>query len=128
MTTPIASTPDYDTLLKDNLHRVFNERDAAARIAAVDALFVADPVFYEPDEIIHGRQAIADVAGALLEKFGPTFTFVAEGSAAGHHGLAYLRWHAGPKDGPAAVTGADLAEVVDGRIARLWVMLDPPAA
>jgi hypothetical protein len=128
MTTRPAPTSDYDALLSANLNRVFNERDAAARLAAVDALFVADPVFYEPDEIIHGRQAIADVAGALLEKFGPDFTFVADGRAVGHHGLAYLRWRAGPRNGPTAVTGADLAEIVDGRIARLWVMLDPPAA
>jgi hypothetical protein len=128
MTAHPAPLSDYDALLTANLNRVFNERDAAARLAAVDALFVADPVFYEPDEIIHGRQAIADVAGALLEKFGPDFTFVADGRAVGHHGLAYLRWHAGPRNGPAVVTGADLAEIVDGRIARLWVMLDPPAA
>jgi hypothetical protein len=127
MTAPHASVPDFDALLKANLNRVFNERDAALRIAAVNELFAEDPVFYEPDEVITGRQPIADIAGALLEKFGPAFTFVADGVAVGHHGLGYLRWHAGPKDGPVAVTGADIAEIVDGRIARLWVMLDPPA-
>jgi len=53
--------------------------------------------------------------------------FVPDGTAVGHHGMGYLRWHAGPSDGPVAVTGADVAELVDGRIARLWVMLDAPA-
>jgi hypothetical protein len=121
-----AVAPDYDRLLKANLQRVFNERDATARDAAVAELFVADPVMFEPHGVVTGRAAISRVAGELLEKFGPTFVFVPDGTAVGHHGLGYLRWHAGPSDGPVAVTGADVAELADDRIARLWVMLDQP--
>jgi hypothetical protein len=117
---------DHDHLLRSNLARIFNERDPARRAAALDDLYVADPLMYEPDAVVEGRAAIADVAGALLDRFGPDFAFVAEGKAVGHHGFAWLRWHAGPKDGPVMVTGADAAEIVDGRIARLWVLLDPP--
>ena len=127
MSVEIQAGPDYDHLLKANLQRVFNERDAAARDAAVAELFVADPVMFEPDGVVTGRAAISRVAGELLEKFGPTFAFVPDGTAVGHHGMGYLRWHAGPSDGPVAVTGADVAELADGRIARLWVMLDGPA-
>lgn len=122
-----AAAPDYDSVLKANLQRVFNERDAAARDAAIADLFVAEPVMFEPDGVVNGRASISRVAGELLEKFGPTFVFVPEGTAVGHHGLGYLRWHVGPSGGPVAVAGADVAELVDGRIARLWVMLDPPA-
>jgi hypothetical protein len=121
-----AQEPDYDHLLRSNLERVFNERDAAKRAAAIDELFVADPVMYEPDKIVVGRAAIGEVAGKLLEQFGPTFGFSPEGPAVGHHGLAVLRWRAGPANGPVAVTGTDAAEIVDGRIARLWVLLNPP--
>ena len=122
-----AAAPDYDSLLKANLQRVFNERNAAARDAAIADLFVSNPVMYEPDGVVTGRAAISRVAGELLEKFGPTFVFVPDGTAVGHHGLGYLRWHAGPSSGPVAVTGADVAELADGKIARLWVMLDSPA-
>ena len=121
-----AAEPDYDRILRSNLEHVFNERDDARRAAAIDKLFTTDPVMYEPDNIVSGRAAISEVAGRLLEQFGPTFRFAPEGAAIGHHGVGTLRWLAGPEGGPTVVTGADVAEIVDARIARLWVMLDRP--
>jgi hypothetical protein len=117
--------PDYDHLLHANLQRVFNQRDAAMRAAAISELYVEHPTMYEPTGIVEGQAAISEVAGKLLEQFGPAFTFVADGHAVGHHGVGMLRWHAGPQGGPVAVTGADVAEIVNGRIARLWVLLNP---
>jgi hypothetical protein len=124
--TVTAAEPDYDHLLRSNLQRVFNERDDARREAAIAELFVAEPVMYEPTNVVTGRAAISAVAGTLLKQFGPDFRFVPGRSAAGHHGLGILPWTAGPADGPVAVTGTDAAEIVNGRIARLWVLLDPP--
>lgn len=118
--------PDYDHLLRSNLNRVFNEREAARRAAAVAELFVEEPVMFEPDKVITGRGAISEVAGQLLERFGPTFRFTPLAPAVGHHGLGVLHWQAGPEGGPVAVTGADAARIVDGRIAQLWVLLNPP--
>ena len=114
---------DFDAILKANLERVFSERDGALRTAAVAELFVEQPVMYEPDAVVTGRKAIADVAGKLLEKLGPTFRFVPDGAGVGHHGVGTLRWHGGPAGGPVTVTGFDTAEIVGGRIARLWVLL-----
>lgn len=121
-----SSETDYDHLLRSNLERVFNERDPGKRAAAVAELFVAEPVMFEPDKIVHGQTGIADVAGQLLAQFGPDFAFTPIGRALGHHGMAHLAWQAGPKNGPIAVTGTDVAEISNGRIARLWVLLDPP--
>lgn len=118
--------PNYDQLLRTNLERLFNERDPQKRAEALAELYVPSPVMYEPTAIVEGRAAIAEVAGKLLEQFGPTFTFVPDGVGVGHHGMASLRWHAGPKGGPIVVTGTDTAEVIDGRISKLWVLLDPP--
>ena len=123
---PAAPEPDFDHLLRANLERVFNERDPARRAAAMAELYAEDPVMYEPTGVVTGRAAIAEVAGRLLEQFGPDFVFHADGVAVGHHGLGTLRWHAGP-GAVVAVTGTDAAQVVEGRIARLWVLLDPPA-
>ena len=123
-TPALAAEPDYDRLLRANLQRVFSERDAARRARALEELFVADPVMFEPTAVVAGRAAISEVAGRLLEQFGPTFRFVPDGIAVGYHGLGVLRWRAGPADGDVLVTGADAAEVVGGRIARLWVLLD----
>ncbi len=120
---PRAEQSDYDRLLHANLNRIFNERDAGKRAVAIAELYVEEPVMYEPDNILHGREAISAVAGALLERFGPGFRFTPEGPATGHHGMGVLSWHAGPEGGPITVTGKDVAEIVDGRIARLWVLL-----
>ena len=91
-------------------------------------LFVDEPVLYEPTNIVLGGAAISEVAGKLLEQFGPDFGFIPVGVAVGHHGFACLRWHAGPKGGAITVTGMDAAEIVDGKIARLWVLIGPPAS
>ena len=82
---------------------------------------------YEPASIVYGQAAITDVAGALLEQFGEDFSFVPTGAAIGHHGLGYLSWQAGPKEGPVVVTGVDVAQISDGKITQLWVLLDPTA-
>lgn len=124
--TIASAEPDYDRLLRSNLQRVFNERDAASRAAAIAELYVAEPVMYEPTKTVTGRAAISEIAGGLLEQFGPAFAFTPQEEAVGHHGLAALRWQAGPEGGPVAVTGMDTAEIIDGRIARLWVFLHPP--
>ncbi|MEE3627230.1 nuclear transport factor 2 family protein [Nitrospirillum sp. BR 11752] len=117
---------DYNSLLRSNLERVFNERDPERRAAALAELYVEDPIMFEPDGVVRGRDAIGAVAGKLLDQFGPTFSFSPDGAAVGHHGLAVLRWHAGPHGGPVMVTGADAAEFESGRIVRLWVLLDTP--
>lgn len=119
---------DHDHLLRSNIERVFSERDPQTRALAIAELYVAEPVMYEPDAVIQGRAAISAVVDGLLKRFGPDFAFVAEGPAQGHHGMALMHWHAGPVGGPVVVTGADLAEIVDGRISRLWVLLNAPAA
>jgi hypothetical protein len=54
---------DFNHLLRDNLARVFNERDADARAAAIAELYAVDPIMYEPDAIIEGRATISNVAG-----------------------------------------------------------------
>jgi len=61
-------------------------------------------------------------------KLPPSFAFTAIGPAAGHHGVGRLRWQSGPSNGPAAVTGTDVAHFQGGLIQTLHVFLDPPAA
>lgn len=120
-----AAPVDFNRLLRANLQRVFNERDASLRSAAIAELYVADPIMYEPDAVIEGREAILTIAGKLLDQFGPDFRFTPEAHGIGHHRVGALRWHAGTPSTPHMVTGTDVAEIVDGRIARLWVLLNP---
>jgi len=119
-----TASVDFDHLLKSNLERVFNERDDAKRAQAISELFAEHAVMYEPDQLVEGRAAISMVAARLLQQFGPAFRFKPEGVGVGHHGMGTLRWTAGNIDGPVVVQGFDTVEVVDGRIVRLWVLIE----
>jgi hypothetical protein len=119
---------DYDRILQANLKYVFGERDAGLRIAAIRDLYSPDAVLHEPDSIKAGYDAISQAVEELLAGLPPAFVFSPMGPAVGHHGLARLRWRAGPPEGPVAVTGTDVARIEGGRIASLHVFIDPPDA
>jgi len=120
---------DYDGLMQANLARVFGERDASRRAKAIAELYAVDATLYEPpDASATGHAAISQAVEALLANLPPNFVFTAIGPAVGHHGMGRLRWQSGPPDGPAAVTGTDVAQIEGGRIQTLHVFLDPTGA
>ncbi|QIO36901.1 nuclear transport factor 2 family protein [Bradyrhizobium sp. 1(2017)] len=121
-----ATEADYDTILRANAERVFSERDPAARRRALDQLWLPDGILYEDGHAVTGLDAISDTVGALLDTLPPGMTFAAVGPAVGHHGLGRLRWQA--KDGsgnPTPIWGTDVGIFRDGKIAQLYVLLDP---
>jgi hypothetical protein len=123
-----AKSIDYDDLMQANLARVFSERDATLRMNAIAKLYADDAILYEPGVSATGHAAISQAVEALLSSLPPNFIFTAIGPAVGHHGLGRLRWQSGPPDGPAAVTGTDVARIEGGRIQTLHVFLDPTGA
>ena len=121
-------TVDYDRLMKANLLTVFSERNAERRRQAIRELYAEDAVLHEPHASVRGHAAISDAVGALLAKLPGDFIFTTDGPAVGHNGVGRLKWRSGPKSGPAAVTGIDVARFERGRICSLHVFLDPPSA
>jgi len=124
--SPEASI-DYERLMQANLVRVFGERDAKRRIAAIRELYAEDAVLYEPDASATGHVAISQAVDALLSSLPPNFAFTAIGPAVGHHGVGRLRWRSGPPNGPVAL-GTDVARIESGRIQTLHVFIDPTGA
>ncbi len=122
------SKVDYEGLLQANLARVFGERDAKKREAAIADLYAPDATLYEPDHVATGHAEIARTVEALLKSLPPQFVIAADGPAVGHHGLGRLQWRGGPPDDPAAVTGTDVIRVEAGRIMTIHVFVDPPAS
>lgn len=116
---------DYDGRMQANLMRVFGERDAEQRIAAIRELYAEDAVLYEPHTSATGHTAISQAVEALLSSLPPSFVFTAIGPALGHHGVGRLLWQSGPPNGPVAVTGTDVARIEGGRIQTLHVFIDP---
>jgi len=107
---------NYDDLMQANLARVFGERDASRRMTAIREIYAEDAVLYEPDASATGHESISQAVGALLSSLPPNFAFTAIGRAIGHHGVGRLRWQSGPPNGPAAVTGTDVAHCVASRL------------
>ena len=123
-----AAPFDFDGQMQANLARVFGERDADKRMAAIDELYAEDAVLYEPDTSVTGRAGINGVLTALLSSLPPDFSFIATGPAVGHHGLGWMRWRAGSPKDPVAVTGMDVAHFEDGLIQTLHVFIEPARA
>jgi hypothetical protein len=100
----------------------------AGRQTAIAEIYAPEAVLYEPQASATGHEAINEAVEMLLASLPPEFVFTAQGPAVGHHGIARLRWAAGPANGPAVVTGTDVAHVAAGRIHSLYVLLDPAGA
>ncbi len=125
---------DYDRLMRENLSRVFNEPDTAKRLQAIQEIYAEDATLYEPsDSLAQGHLAINEAVDALRLSLPAGFAFTPMGPADGHHGVGKLRWRGGPTNGPTngqtngpvAMSGVDVAHIVNGRIQALYVFLDP---
>ncbi len=117
---------DFDRILRANITRVFGERVREQRQKAIAELYDPDAVVYEPHGAARGHDAIDQTVQTLLDSLPPDFVFTPQGVALGHHGLGRLRWSSGPAGGAVAVTGTDIAQIAQGRIHTLHVLLDPP--
>ncbi|MEQ5841925.1 nuclear transport factor 2 family protein [Paraburkholderia acidicola] len=110
-------------LLKRNLLGIFGERDAAARMAELKAIWQPDGVFVDPDGRHVGINAIDQRVAQLQTRF-PGFDFVERGDVQAMHGVGRVAWGYGPEDNPSAVTGVDVAVSRNGKIQELYVFLD----
>ncbi|RWX74667.1 nuclear transport factor 2 family protein [Neorhizobium lilium] len=123
-----GSIVDYDGLMQAHLYRVFAERDADKRRAAIRELYAETVTVFEPDAEATGHDGLDHTVEAILSKAPPSFVFGTFGPAVGHHGIGRMRWHFGPEGAPPVVSGLDVVEIVDGKIAKLYVFLDPMTA
>jgi hypothetical protein len=110
-------------LLERMVQEVFNEPDADRRAAVIAEVFTEDVVFTDPGSVVTGRTALEAAVTGLLAQ-GPGFVFSPAGPYRGVGDLGLRPWRLGPPGGEPVLGGLDVVEVVDGRIARLWTMLD----
>jgi SnoaL-like domain len=112
------------TLLIRNLIDVFGESDLARRRAAIDEIFNEDCVFYEPNGVYRGRDAIDRVAGAIKATH-PDFQYqpIAPPEELGDAGR--VRWVSGRPGEAPAYAGTDFIIARDGRIAAVYLFFDP---
>jgi hypothetical protein len=111
-------------LLHRNLQEVFGEGDAARRRAAIDEFYTDDCVLYVPPGALVGRDALDKFAGDLRATH-PHFVYTPHGEAQALYNAGILAWGSGPRGEASDYTGMDLIIVRDGRIAALYVFLNP---
>ena len=111
-------------LLNRNLQEVFGEGDAARRRAAIDEFYTDDCVLNVPPGIFVGRDALDKFAGDLRATH-PHFVYTPHGEAQAVQNSGILAWGSGPRSEAPDYTGLDVIIVRDGRIAALYVFLNP---
>jgi hypothetical protein len=115
-------------LLVRNLIEVFDERDATKRLGVVQELYTENAIFYEPDASFQGYEAINNRVSELLSTLPSNANFAPIAKPNRNHHLARLSWTLATEEGPVMVRGMDVAVVEDGRIATLYLFIDPPPA
>jgi len=111
-------------LLHRNLQEVFGEGDAARRRATIDQFYTDDCVLYVPPGVFVGRDALDKFAGDLRATH-PQFVYTPHGEAQALHNAGILAWGSGPRGEAPDYTGLDVITVRNGRIAALYVFLNP---
>jgi len=93
-------------------------------MAAIKSLYSEDPVFFEAEQRLEGREAFSDAVAALQVSFPAEFEFSAVAPPARNHDVGRLYWRLGPAGSPPVVNGMDIAQFKDGRIHSLYVFLN----
>ncbi|MEU2350184.1 nuclear transport factor 2 family protein [Modestobacter sp. NPDC049651] len=121
MPEPVESPAEQ--LLARMVQEVFNEPDADRRAAVIAEVFAADVVFVDGERVVTGHEELAATVTGLLAQ-GPGMVFTPTGSFRGVGDLGMRPWRLGPPGGDPVLGGLDVAQVADGRITRLWTLLD----
>ncbi|GAA1942715.1 nuclear transport factor 2 family protein [Kitasatospora viridis] len=114
--------PSVADLMRANLLDVFNEPDPGRLAAAVATTYAQDVVWYEPDRVVRGREALLLRALELREQ-SPDWTFRPDGPVSVNHDLGHLGFRYGPAGGNPVVRGMDIAHCRDGVIVELYTFV-----
>jgi hypothetical protein len=120
----MTATARIIELLHRNLQEVFGEGNPARRRAAIEELYTDDCVPYVPDDVLVGHGALDKFAGDLRATH-PHFVYTPHGEPQALHNGGFLAWGSGPNGTAPEYTGLDFIIVRDGKIAALYVFLNP---
>ena len=115
-------------LLEDSLLVIWNDRDAASRLAAMKNVYATDIVFYESNDgpAITGYQSINDLITKLQAQWPLEFSFVLNRPSQVNHQVQHISWTLGiPGETPVA-SGMDIALIKNKKIHSLHLFLDSP--
>jgi hypothetical protein len=111
-------------LMEENVQQVFNERNAARRMKALENIYAKDSTLFEVGEIITGYEAINEKISTTVNGMPADFVFTRLKPVIINNNVGRLVWGVGPKDKPPVATGTDIAMFENGKIKSLYVFLD----
>lgn len=114
-------------LLHRNLHEVFGEGDATRRRAVIEELFTDDCALHVPPGTLIGHAALDKFAGDLRASH-PDFVYLPRGEPQALHDAGILAWTSGLQGQAPEYDGLDMIIVRHGKIAALYVFLNPKLA
>ena len=113
-----------ETLLRENIHGVFEEQDAVKRRSKIASLWAEDGVFIDPDARYEGHTGVDRAAAGLIKQF-PDFVFTERGIQV-FNGVGKLVWGYGPAGKDAVINGIDVLTMKDDKICALYTFPEPP--
>jgi len=110
-------------LMLVNLFGVFSERDPERRLKVIVANYTEDVIWSDPEATTHGHEELNDRAQKVIDGW-PDFVFTAAGPVLVTRDVGHLPFNLGVPEQPPTITGYDVAQVRDGRIAVLYTLVD----
>lgn len=115
---------DADELVAHYLAEVSNETRPERRHAAIAALFDETVRYVDQDGPVVGREAFTRRIDELASMMAPGAQFTLTRPVQAIDDAVLFHWRLGSLDSTDPLTGTDVALVRDGRIHRLYAVLD----
>ncbi|GAA4120232.1 nuclear transport factor 2 family protein [Aminobacter aganoensis] len=113
---------DYTAIAEDYI-AAWNETDADARKALVEAAFTSDATYRDPIMAGDGYGGIDALIAGVHGQF-PGFRFKLKGKADGFGDNIRFSWGLGPDGAEAVIEGSDFATLKDHRLSAITGFLD----
>jgi uncharacterized protein YndB with AHSA1/START domain len=108
-------------------HAAWAERDAAARVSALERCWASDAIFRDAMGYAEGRHELADYIGAA-QRFAPDIAFERVGPLLYAHGYVNYRWRMTAPNGAVVMTGCNVGELSpEGQFLSMTGFWDQPA-
>jgi hypothetical protein len=110
--------------MENNLNQVWNERDPALRLKAIERIYSTTANLYHVGDQVTGFDAINNSVSATQKILPSNFVFTKLKPVIINNSIGRLIWGAGPEGQFPVATGMDIAHFENGKIGSLYVFLD----
>ncbi|GAA4312716.1 hypothetical protein GCM10023149_08190 [Mucilaginibacter gynuensis] len=117
-------TDEAAIMMEDNLNQVWNERDPALRLKAIEKIYSATATLNHVGDQVTGWAAINDSVSTTQKVLPSNFVFTQVKPVIINNSIGRLIWGAGPTGQTPVATGMDIALFENGKIKSLYVFLD----